>query len=74
MHLEQNAKEKSSVSLSCKKDQYDRRIPKIYTDFSVDLFRDVLHMQEFLRKITISPAVFNKDTIEKNFVITLHSL
>ena len=66
MHLEQNAKEKSSVSLSCKKDQYDRRIPKIYTDFSVDLFRDVLHMQEFLRKITISPAVFNKDTIEKN--------
>ena len=43
MHLEQNTKSQSSVSLSCNKDQYGRRIPEIYRDFSVNLFKDIVH-------------------------------
>ena len=66
MHLEQNTKGLSSVSLSCNKDQYGRRIPEIYRDFSVDLFKDIVHTQEFLKNITIYPGAFSSATFEKN--------
>jgi hypothetical protein len=66
MHLEQNHKGCSSVSLTPKKDEYGRMIPKIYRDFSSDLFRDIVHTQNFLKNIVICPGVFNSATLEKN--------
>jgi hypothetical protein len=66
MHLEQNYKGCSSVSLTSKKDKYDRRVPKIYRDFSVELFKDIIHTQKFLKNITIYPGIFNSVSFEKN--------
>lgn len=65
MHLEQSVDGKSSVTLSRGVDQHGRRIPKVYRDFSDDIFRSVLNMQKLLENLTVHPGVFDSTTVEK---------